>query len=132
MTDQPRLFPPLELNPHEHQPSPEGYQRGVHRRDVGHAVVEAATDEEFRDAAWAAMRRACQAHMAVTSDDIWRELDAHGYDGRVPKRANLVGSIMRRAAGLGWTKDSGQMTKTARAAGNARKITVWRSLLYPR
>ena len=110
-------------------PSFTGAAAGQARRDIGMARVDAAPPD-YHDELWAAWRWCCESQPEVTSDDLWRALPAHLV---ATIRPNIIGSLLRQSASLRhWTVDSGRVVHTTRAMGQARRLTVWRSLIYQR
>jgi hypothetical protein len=111
-------------------PSFAGAVEGEARRDVGHAVVEAALDAAAQADAWGLWYRLCQRHAEVTSDLLWSAAPTELY-AALAAHPNFVGNLVRQSAALRhWTEDTGRVTYTRRAVGQSRRLTVWRSLVF--
>jgi hypothetical protein len=109
-------------------PSFAGAQAGQARRDRGMATVAAAVPPDHHEALWALWRTVCESQPYVTSDDLWKAMPP---DLAASIRPNIIGSLLRQSALIRhWTVDAGTTTKTQRAIGQARRLPVWRSLLY--
>lgn len=112
------------------KPSAAGLREGRRRRDKGLAQAEANAPDPFRDAALAAWEAACRRHPFVTSDQLWDGLDLDQLPASaVPKRPAVIGAIIRGTVGR-LVEPTDQFRNTTRAAGHARPVRVWRSLVY--
>ncbi len=116
-------FPGLYTVTVEQLPSAAGLKKGEARKAQGQS--RAMSDDDFLSAATYAAARVAARMPEFTSDDVWAALS--NYDGNVPARANVIGSVMRGLCLSGQAEDTGRVIKTQRADGQARKITVWRS-----
>jgi hypothetical protein len=63
----------------------------------------------------------------ITTDDVWDALGST--TGTHEPRA--LGSVMKRAAALGYVKPTDRYRPSARAACHARPVKVWASLIRP-
>jgi hypothetical protein len=111
-------------------PSFDGAVRGQERRDTGMGLVEEVVAPSVQDGLAAHWQALCEDRPELTSDDLWRALPDDLLMA-VAAHPNVVGAFVRQAAASRhWTVDTGRVLHTRRANGQARKVTVWRSLLY--
>jgi hypothetical protein len=92
------------------------------QRDRILEAVDQATDEQWREAALAAVQRTCEQQAEFISDDVWR----NGLDSTREDRA--LGPIMLRAARAGWCKKTDRVRPSVRSHGSGKP--VWKSKLF--
>jgi hypothetical protein len=64
----------------------------------------------------------------LTSDDLWREMEAAGIGAMF--QPNALGAAFRAAAVNGHIESTGRVVKSARVSAHRRNVLVWRSLIY--
>lgn len=101
---------------------------GQRRRDEGMDRAKAQTPEQLVHVMWHIWRHLCQTHAELTTDDFWLSLTPELHD-QVKQHANSVGKMVSESAKNGWVRSTGRSIQTRRVEGNARKITVWKSLI---
>lgn len=111
------------------RPSVSGLAEGKRRRDRGLAKAESNPAlERFAELARRAWDTAISRNEYVTSDHLWAVMDLA--DVEVPKRAMVIGAIIRASAARREVVATGQFVKTSRAAGHARPVAVWKSMVF--
>lgn len=90
---------------------------------MGIARVEAATSEWQADAL-ATIREIAQAQPALTTDDVWKQLNRDEVE-----EGRALGAAMRMAAMLGYIRKTDRTQKSVRVACHRRDVRVWESLL---
>lgn len=111
------------------RPSPSGRKEGQRRRDRGMAKAMDHADESIKRAATEAWDRLCRSKEYVTSDDLWMTIPL---DAASPDLGKVIGAIIRASAKRKQIEATGSYRKTARAAGHARAVAIWRSLTFER
>lgn len=65
---------------------------------------------------------------SLTVDDVWKQL--HGMDTLSPTNGSAMGPVMLRAKAKGYVEATGLYRTSSRVATNARRLPVWKSLVY--
>ena len=100
---------------------------GRRLRDVGIARVHAATEPEWLEEAYTALRHVCRQQATVTSDDIWRVM---GAERMAQANPSALGVVFRRGVREGIIEATGLQASSSRAATHLRPLRVWRSKLF--
>lgn len=104
-------------------PAQMSLEDAIAERDVALERVEASSDEEWRDRAFAAVRQTCEQREQFISDDIWTisQLDSTRED-------RALGPVLLRAARAGLCIKTDRVRPSTRSHGSGKP--VWRSLIY--
>ena len=94
-------------------------------RDEAIQKADDNADEEWKDAAERVVRRLSLCVHEFTTDDVWRELIAWGWE--MPRESRAMGGIMRRAEKKGWVKPTMRFENSSRVACHRRPLRVWES-----
>lgn len=81
-------------------------------------------DINWKELAYAAVRRVAENQQELTPDDIW----ATGL-GK-PTEARALGGVMRRAKDDGLIEKTGRVQPTTQPESHGTDVTIWRSLIY--
>lgn len=82
------------------------------------------TDEDWKELAYAAVRRVAESQSEFTPDDVW----ATGL--HKPTEARALGGVMMRARRAGLIKKTGRVQPTTQPESHRTDVTVWSSLIY--
>jgi len=88
--------------------------------------AEDAAERSWLSRAETALRSVAEAMQEFVVDDVWKagklETGAQHHDARA------LGSVMQRAARLGWIQKTNRLAPSARSNGSGKP--VWKSLIY--
>lgn len=87
--------------------------------------ADLATDDEYREAALAAIHSVAERCAELTTDSVLAE-DPNLENAREPR---CLGPLMLQAAREGWIASTDRMAASNRRRSNARPKRVWRSLI---
>ena len=82
-------------------------------------------DPDWRVAALAAVRSACEKYSEFTTDDVWNILRKT----EAPHEPRAMGAIMRAAVKAGICEATDEYRMSRRVACHRRPLRVWRSLV---
>ena len=89
-------------------------------------VVGDNANQEWIDAAAAAVIKIALRQTTLTSDDVWEELSGKGVATHEPR---AMGAVMSRCARDGVIVRTDRVIPTKRSCANHRPIAIWLSLL---
>ncbi len=89
----------------------------------GMARVAANTNEEWREAAYAAVIRTSLALPTFTADDVWVELDR--MKAEVHNKSAL-GPVFVKASKDGYITGTGAFARSTRPATHGKPLPIWR------
>ena len=98
------------------------------KRDKGIADVIDAQHGLWLLQSIEAVTRVAKRQPDLTTDDLWRELATSG--ALTPTNPSAIGPVMLRARAKGICEPTGRYRTSARVATNARRLPIWKSLVY--
>lgn len=87
--------------------------------------VDDHADDEWKDEALAAARRAAKALELLTTDDVWSRIPS----GVVTHENRAMGPVMTRALKLRWVEKTETWRPTQRPSRHSAPVQVYRSLI---
>lgn len=105
------------------------YAAGKAAKEEGMERVDAAADDDWKDAAERAVKDAARSLPEITSDDVMARIapDVRTHELRA------LGPVMSRAAKAGWIRKADKAPRLcARPSRHRAPLTVWTSLIYGR
>ncbi len=89
--------------------------------------VQQHANDDWYDAALRFLYDLCLSREAITSDDLWKQLECTLYRTHEPR---ALGAVFREAAKEGWLRKTDRVINTTRPESHHRPIRVWESLLF--
>lgn len=96
-------------------------------KEKGRGAAARNAGDIWRGQALEAAHDLALAHSHVTAADLRQHMEGLGI--AEPPSPGAYGHVLPTAARRGWLEDTGRVVKSPWPGSNARKITVWRSLL---
>ncbi len=94
-------------------------------RDQAILAVEAAANDQWKQAATQAVKTVAARHRYFTTDQVWEEL---AETGLATRENRAMGAVMRRAS-IGLVAERTNMTcPSRRRCAHRRPLTIWQSL----
>lgn len=120
---------PTAYSPIGHdRPHPFGHTLGQAARDEGTARVLENAGQEWRDQIAAVIDGLARSRPDFTADDVRAEAERAGVPP--PHHHNAWGAAMQAAAKRDVIQRTNETRSSERAAANAHRNPVWRSLIY--
>lgn len=95
-------------------------------RDAALTEVDANTAEDWRRAAYRAIRSLALVHDEFTTDLVWQPLNADGYETHEPR---AMGAVVQAAVKAGTIEKTGLYSQSTRKVCHCRDIPIYKSLL---
>lgn len=102
-------------------------QLGAALRDEAIERVADAADDDWKEAAFLAVKRIAALRSEFTTDHVWealQEIDVSTHEHRA------MGAVMRAACTDGVIEKTDRVVPTRRPGAHRRPVTVWRSLRF--
>ena len=106
----------------------EAIREGERLREQGIAQAEGGAPAVALWEAVAVVRLLALRHRTLTTDDVWKRLEAIGALTLPEPRA--LGAVMRRAQRQGYVEPTEEWRLSVRPACHRRPLRIWRSLLW--
>ena len=97
-------------------------------KEKGRGAAARNAGAVWREQALEAAHDLALAHGHLTAADLRRHMEGLGIGE--PPSPGAYGHVLPTAARRGWLEDTGRVMKSPWPGANARKVTVWRSLVY--
>lgn len=103
---------------------------GMAERDAAIAQVEANANDQWKEAAFAAVQRVCRKKQTFFTDDVWKEF--HASDGIEKSEfgthdRRAMGAVIKRAEREGLCENTGQFRPSSRKSTHRSPRSLWRS-----
>lgn len=110
----------------ENEQSEFDFKESDRLRDIGITRAETNTEEDWHEAAMAAVATVARRLSRFTTDDVVKILIEHRWSAREPR---ALGGIMRRAQKLGYCEPTSEYVKSPWKRAHSRPKRVWRSTI---